>query len=354
MLRDRLNICEEAVDYFRASSALLKAGIAAGLTLYDIAIMCCRNDDLGEIPSMMEKLFDVAADLATVAVANERWHHTTASQALENKLSSFRRPATEVSACSGNKKFMRKSFSNVEFVAFTSNELSVNLSNQVDESPALIQSNGSDSSSETDDDEAVEDCEKWAEQVIADVSLEKIGPLGRPFRSGSVSSSSSDDGDSVECRGFWRVAPGQIKTDAVPDDSSGSWSIDFSPLNAEIKDKLETTEAERTEEKLSTPKMVTFAKFPERNLVPPSTVNVTEFKSSSMLRNDNGTMVRSRSYSGLVDKDRGTRSESRMPYNFNLRKSENAYKKYFHKFIDLVIVRETSAALRNQRTPLMF
>jgi hypothetical protein len=36
-----------ALDYFRASSQLLQKGLQAGLTLYDIAILCCRNDDAG-------------------------------------------------------------------------------------------------------------------------------------------------------------------------------------------------------------------------------------------------------------------------------------------------------------------
>jgi hypothetical protein len=47
MLRDRLDIPNVALDYFRASSQLLQKGVQAGLTLYDIAILCCRNDDAG-------------------------------------------------------------------------------------------------------------------------------------------------------------------------------------------------------------------------------------------------------------------------------------------------------------------
>jgi hypothetical protein len=41
MLRDRLDITNFALDYFRASSQLLQKGVQAGLTL------CCRNDDAG-------------------------------------------------------------------------------------------------------------------------------------------------------------------------------------------------------------------------------------------------------------------------------------------------------------------
>lgn len=74
LLRERLNNCEEAVAYFRASSTLLKAGVASGLTLYDIAVLCYRNDNLAE--------FDMASELAHVAVENESWHHTCARRAV--------------------------------------------------------------------------------------------------------------------------------------------------------------------------------------------------------------------------------------------------------------------------------
>ena len=49
MLRERLHIPTEALDYFRASTMLLQAGVKAGMTLYDIAVLCCRNDDCGKL-----------------------------------------------------------------------------------------------------------------------------------------------------------------------------------------------------------------------------------------------------------------------------------------------------------------
>ena len=64
LLKERLNICTEAIDYFCASCSILKAGVQAGLTLYEIAVMCCRNDNLGELPSKLEMLFSMAAELA--------------------------------------------------------------------------------------------------------------------------------------------------------------------------------------------------------------------------------------------------------------------------------------------------
>ncbi len=90
ILKEKLNICQEAVDYFRSSSKLLQEGVKAGLTLYDIAIMCCRNDDLGEIPSKLEILSNMAAELATTAVENGRWHHTAAVNAIAEQLSPAR------------------------------------------------------------------------------------------------------------------------------------------------------------------------------------------------------------------------------------------------------------------------
>ena len=87
MLKEQLNFNEKAIDYFRASSKLLQEGTRAGLTLYDIAIMCCRNDDAGEIPSKLEVLTSMASELATSAVQNGRWNHAAASKALADQLS---------------------------------------------------------------------------------------------------------------------------------------------------------------------------------------------------------------------------------------------------------------------------
>ena len=115
MLLEQMNLCEEAVDYFRASSALLKAGVTAGLTLYDIAILCCRNDNLAEEPSMMEKLFDMASELAHRAVESNRWHHTAASRAIVEQLCPHvrRRSSLIESALEGRRSFHR-SISNAE------------------------------------------------------------------------------------------------------------------------------------------------------------------------------------------------------------------------------------------------
>ncbi len=87
MLKERLDIPQKALDYFRASSTLLQRGVRAGLTLYEIAVLCCRNDDAGERPSRLETILSMAGDIASSAVDNGRWHHAAASRALEQQLS---------------------------------------------------------------------------------------------------------------------------------------------------------------------------------------------------------------------------------------------------------------------------
>merc|ERR1719410_906921 len=85
-LKERFNISEEALDLFRASNRILKTGIEMGLNLYDIATMCCRNDNGGVLKSHLEKITSQATELASVAVENGRWHHSAASRALEDQL----------------------------------------------------------------------------------------------------------------------------------------------------------------------------------------------------------------------------------------------------------------------------
>jgi hypothetical protein len=347
LLKERLSICEEAVDYFRASSALLKAGVAAGLSLYDIAIMCCRNDDLAEAPSMMEKLFDMASELAQVAVENERWHHTAASRAIEEQLS-------HISPRPMHPGFIRKSTSSVEFTTLPKLDSDV-----VEDSPGLIKSSASDTSSDSDDNEDElddkEDCEKWAEQVVADVN---VATTGRPCRSESVSSSSSEEGSTGEghAKGFWRVSPGfAVGKPLDSDESSIAWSVDnqthqHSFLSIDDNDALSDNE-----EIQETPKKTRVSFFlPEsktEKFRPPSTVTVASVIPPPQ-RKVSGGMVRSRSYAGQLDKkghpslyaNKNTASLGR-----GTSTNEDNHKKYFHKFIDLVIVRETKAALHHSR-----
>ena len=49
MLQERLNMQNDVLDYYRSSCQVLKAGVRAGLSLYDIcSAILCRNDPGGE------------------------------------------------------------------------------------------------------------------------------------------------------------------------------------------------------------------------------------------------------------------------------------------------------------------
>jgi len=87
LLRERLNMQNDVLDYFRCSCLILKAGVQAGLTLYHICSeIMCRNDPSGEIPSKFEMLTTMASELAMSAIHNGKFQHAAASLALEEQL----------------------------------------------------------------------------------------------------------------------------------------------------------------------------------------------------------------------------------------------------------------------------
>lgn len=282
MLRERLHLKGEAIDYFRASSRLLQAGVKAGLSLYDIAVLCCRNDDAGEVPSKLEGLTAMANELATSAIANGRWHHSAAAASLAEQLASANKaaplsssPSTSLGIStsggaegnnSNNKpspktlQFMFKSASSANFSSFVGDKKkkddssprlkSMSLDDvEQDESvppPAVVQSSGSDSSSDVElEHEEEEECEEWAAAVIADVSIcdkDASSFLRLKQRSTSVGSESDSSiasaNHSTSSRssnllstspvGFWYVRPGSEDED---DDQSHdvTWSPHLSP-----------------------------------------------------------------------------------------------------------------------------
>ena len=257
MLRERLHLKGEAIDYFRASSRLLQAGVKAGLTLYDIAIMCCRNDDAGEARSKLEELTSMAAELASSAIANGRWHHSAAAASLAEQLVSNDNVSFGDKHSSKSLQIMFKSASSANFSSFISdkNELSSScpkgnsaeaedvLQDGTEAPPAVVQSSGSDSSSDAGlEHEDEEECEEWAAAVIADVSVDKeTSRLCYKHRSGSIGSesessakSANDDSSSnmlsTSPVGFWHVRPGSQEHDDDDDQSRDvTWSPHLSP-----------------------------------------------------------------------------------------------------------------------------
>lgn len=357
LLQERLNICHEAVDNFRASSSLLKAGVKAGLTLYDIAVMCCRNDNLAETPSMLERLFTMASELSVIAVDNERWHHAAASRALAEQLT----PKTCYFQRTNSKRRFLKSASSADFALPFSDfsdsaELaSATSSDLIDkplspaDSPGMVQSSASDSSVEPGDNICEkEDCEQWAAGVIANVSVDQIEPTltRRQTRSSSVSSDDSSEASSP--KGFWHVRPCSF---GASDDESITWSPVSSPR------MLVDIGAEN-----NTRRSVRFAddhNLPNLPFLPPLNVNVSKLKKvelgvdqgTTLVRSDSCGLTRSKSYSAL---SQAPRSSDVLPIKQKRTPDPSSdiyadYRKYFLNFIDMVIARETSAAVHRSK-----
>lgn len=371
MLHDYLNISHEAVDIFRASTALLKAGVNAGLTLYDIAILCCRNDNLGEVPSALEKLAEMASELATVAVDNERWHHSAASRALVDQLSPN---PTAASADRSSGFRLHKCASSGEMLSFSSDSSSVNhiaeslteaLARHA-ESPTMVPSTASSDSS-TESVDAVnekDECEEWAANVLADVRYSdiQINMTGRTHRSSSITSddASSESGLSSSPNGFWHVRPGMTSITAPRQEGSVVWSPQPSPRTSDGGESRPTSPLELDS---GSPKGKCIVKFAEPlssddPFVPPVTVSVSKFRSSvlhiptAFHRSDSG-MTRSKSYSVLSRSFPSGAPSADCCKPFSCPKPSSGeyehYRTYFLKFIDLVIVREITAALHHSK-----
>ena len=364
MLLEQINLCEEAVDYFRASSALLKAGVAAGLTLYDIAILCCRNDNLAEEPSMMEKLFDMASELAHRAVESNRWHHTAASRALVEQLCPHvRRRSSLIEAALEGRRSFHRSISNAETASNSSSPpvSDRKLLRAAKGSPGMAQSSGSDSSSNNGDvAEEKEECEEWAAEIIANVTEHQMSPIKiRASRSPSVSSDDASSDSNESPQGFWRTAPGSVlAADSDGDDDSVDWSPVSTPregfflMNPPASLSAPLGKENNTDIKRPT---VTFAESPE-SFSPPSVVKyktpITE-KDTDLpappITDGGYVMTRSKSYTALSAVAGKTKTNNVSSSSTSMAQDFDNYRKYFHKFIDLVIVRETTAALHHSR-----
>jgi len=252
LLEDKLHIRGEALDLFRASSKLLQDGVKAGLTLHEIAVMCCRNDDAGEVPSKLESLMSMSGELTTSAIENGRWHHAAATRALEDQLASgtFRQLPNHKSFGNLHQSslpFMLKSASSANFSSFASSKETdhpESLESSSRNIPGLMQSSASDNSSSSDISEGSfpgdgapnnEECEEWAATIVADVSMlgEEAALLktSRLNRSGSIDSKSTDDSSGTPV-GFWYTRPNDDEEDE--EDIDITWSPHISPKMSAI------------------------------------------------------------------------------------------------------------------------
>eukprot|EP00980_Cylindrotheca_fusiformis_P008877 scaffold1900_cov123-Cylindrotheca_fusiformis.AAC.3 len=365
LLQERLNIGRDAIDYFCASSSILKAGIKAGLTLYDIAVMCCRNDNLGEIPSKLEALFSMAADLADSAIENGRWDHSAASRALADQLAPN---AGSLLNSSPSAIRMRKSVSAVDVSQYAKDLAEFEVPLKQEPLPGMIQSSASDSSSDTGELE-LEACEEWAADVIADVSMEKSFSLMDKRKGRSFSIESDGSNDSSNSKGFWHTHPDnddtsvaswesltdledQIELPSTPDRCERRMSCamsSYNPIDKVVDPSQKSTDAPLT--KMRSPPKVKFdATVKEKDTVPDA-----KFKHSNsdvgavalQKRSDCGGLKRSQSYSGLSSVSQKSQLNSDVPPSKAFsHEHEEQRREYFLSFVALVITRETIAAAR--------
>lgn len=338
----------------------------AGLSLYEIAVMCCRNDNMGEAPSKLEVLFSMAAELAESAVENGRWHHAAASRALQDQLSP--KGGSLLSPTAFDAKGVHKAASAINLSALSEGLAAlVSEEKKTDAVPSMAPSSASDSGSDNGEDEN-EARDEWAASVIADVSLDvSFTMLGAKPRSHSIESDSSNDSDGG---GFWYRSPG-----SSPDslDDSDTESINWTPNNSPPQTSFfeqATTSLKKTYnpfaarrnsiivastdtevlERYKSPARVTFS---EQLLFG----NEREKRDlGSKLKHSNsdlvsipakpaeGTLKRSQSYSAISSSlSEKKAAEDEAKERIRTVDSEK-YRDYFMKFVDLVIVRETTAA----------
>jgi len=364
VLKERLNVCREALDYFCASSSILKAGVRAGLSLYDIAIMCCRNDNMGEVPSKLEMLFSMASELAASAIENGRWHHAAASRALEEQLN----PKGGSLFAQTPNKLGQKAVSAIDLSRYAEDLTFIAV--KMENIPAMIQSCASDSSSENGDADVYvddENCEEWAANLIADVSLEKsMSALGKKTRSNSIDSDGSNDSD----EGFWHTKPDFSPDSSVnSDDESVSWSPTNSPtedsfLENTMRNSYNPYGANRRAsivlpgEDLNQSFKQFRVKFADirdarydrdedsMEIHPKYKHSNSDIGHAVMPRlpRPEPTMRRSQSYSALSTTLAEKRAIEEEEMQLHRSVDPELHREYFLKFIDLVIVRETTAA----------
>lgn len=335
-LKERFNISEEALDLFRASNKILRTGIEMGLTLYDIATMCCRNDNAGELKSNLEKITSQAADLASVAVENGKWHHSAASRAIEDQLQE-NIPLRNVG--SGIKKFK----SMVDFASL--------LCDNVVESavPASLMTSASESGSEIGDiDQDQDECEKWASLIIADVQIDD-DDLSQRSRSSSIESNSSVSSSKLSSSpvGFWYVRPSTVPTVT---DANESWSPSSSPVESPLLERamFRHNSSITSKRDIATDGNELFSSMTFDALM----IDHEDIKYSQgpqMLKKKSSGLVRSQSFTALSSKH-STGSEATTGPNLSYtnklgRVDENheKYHVYLLKFIDLLIERESRA-----------
>jgi len=366
MLHDRLRLPTKALDYFRASSKLLQEGVKKGLTLYDIAILCCRNDNTGEKPSPLEVLMATATDVASSAIHNGRWHHAAASRALEHQLSpgNNNRKTPIRNSVPVPKSNMLKSASSVNMSSYPSDTIRKTATKPLLKSsmkPSLKSSATKDQITPTPSTTSGEyGCKEWAASVIIKFDAPPIPTPSRRQRSTSVISVSSHDShdssntsDSSTDGGFWVRAPSSTHGRAEDD---YLWTPDGSPRMTPVEGRsvaepqisiktciaVKFDVASKVEEEVKD--MEPFELAPGVDMTSPGMTCITgPVPGPSLLK-------RSQSYSGRSLEKMVVHgvSEKNVGEKYGRETSNEKYRVYLLKFIDLLVTREVTIKARQQ------
>lgn len=316
VLQEDLGIGKEAVDYFRASSTLLQAGVKAGMTLHEIAVICSRQDGAGTEPSKLEKMHSQAMELSTAATRNGRWHHTAASKALANQI-------TTVPMLPQLSRANRTQ-SSCDFLALLSQSDTVTTFTPT---PGRAPVSRSDSSSDSDPTLEEDDCDEWAATILSNVQLVDESR----HRSPSIASSSSGSMSFSGHLGFWVVRPG-----ADPDDDT--WE---SSTGAVSDDNLDVVVPEPSSRRISS---LTLGDKTE-------SLKTIEFDLSPMdqppeVNTSVRGLFRSQSFAAFSFPSEGLCPSKLSSFSRSSSADSGQQNLYFYKFIDLLIQQETTHATK--------
>jgi hypothetical protein len=349
ILKEQFDIGDKALDFFRAATKMLQVGIAAGLTLYDIANLVCRHDFDGEEPSCLEILVAQASDYALSAIENGRWHHSAASRALANRLEGWT-VAPPVPFPMKNR--MLKSTSGSEFMQHAIDQSQTSVNSKKSSPPASANTSCSDSAGSTEDGEDDDDCcEDWAAAVVADVSMEVSNlnlDSARKKRTDSIDSASTEDSSALSIPGFWTTRPGSFSQE--PEESSFGCDSDLSRADDSLPYQKKSLSVESVGE--SSAPSSPIDEFGRLSFT--KTVAANAFSDTTVgLQPKHKVMRRSQSYSvfSVVEQDSSSHLQSASKvmmsrHGVTIHPDQGQHRNYTLKFIDLLIEREIRAACK--------
>lgn len=339
------------------------------------AILCCRNDNAGLVPSRLEILIQLAQELTTAAIENNKWGHAAASRALQDQLlptpvvangrhsSDYEHDNNDDDRING-----RSTHDESNDRAALNDEVDNNKENQ----DAHQEFGFFDLEDDNDDNEeeplprhvstAREECDEWAANVLASgfgPTVETATATAAARSESVLGSSESSDGSSVYDGGFWRVRPGDNDDDDNEDidrrcDSPASWST-RTPV------RLESLESdERDNYGPTCPRSVRLLETDSASFMPPCwepSLSPTPTPALFMSRSKSCSAFSFRARESDIGVNRYESSQLRQTivsrknhhrWRAEDETTEKQFREYFLKFADLLIAREIMASDRRR------